>query len=499
MPLKYAIETSEHGLNVLHITFTGHETIEIELTDFFKDLTYAATLYDQINGYVASLPTNSQLHIYEVFYKLYSTEHQVDFEDQGVVEALENRIAHATDLLNYENFKIWLRHRSDTIIFPDNILHDYIYDPDMNTTQEKTYIKSEYTDLIAYIIFIRMLSPLYIDYYNHVKQVTPHYHYKIFMLFARSELYECPEATKLRTYIDVNQKTLIGVTKNENLILTAGLSDDDILDSMMSEVVFSKLLTIDFCNKKCNIISFVFQTIRFKGNFASPDGSVIRSRNVREDASVDDMSMFENYRKTSNIAIGTVMEIQHALSSVDQLLLGLGNPNFNHQLYQEELKNLSKFLEFTIDDLQTYLLGWFLNKIINPRALFYIEYRKLAELILFAKVVLLGEGHTYVATLLSSYKSHDQNLMSVVIRNTVNKQTVEALSPYYHFVQDEGKMSVVEKTISELSKEISNSLWIPIGSPEQLKLVSMMGQHLETPSNLNEIMFNYVQYVNRDN
>jgi len=497
MTLSYQIGTSDHGLNVLNVSFTGHPTIEIGLTDFYKDQTHLATLYDQANAYVAELPITTQEAIFTVFNKLYLTDYQVDFEAQQVVEALENRIAQVSTLLNYENFKVWLRHRSDGIIYPDSLLTDYIYDPDMNTTQEKTYIKSEYTDLIAYITFIRLLSPLYIDYYSHVKQVTPHYHYKIFMLFARSDLYECPEAVKLRTYIGVNQKTLVGTAKTENLILIAGLSDDDLLDSMMAEVIFSKLLTIDFFHKKCNAISFVFQTIRFKGNFAAPDGKTIRSGNGREGSAADDMSMFENYRKTSAIPIGTVTEIQHALSDIDSLLRGLGNPAFDHTAYKHELvHHLPVLLENTVDDLQIYMLGWFLSKIINPRALFYIEYRKTVELLLFAKIVLMSESHPYIAMLLTSLRSNEHNYMSAVLRNTVSKQMSESLTPYYRYTIEEGKASSVERTIAEASKEISNNLWKPVATPDQLRLVKHSAGFLETPPNLNELIFNYVRYVN---
>jgi hypothetical protein len=63
------------------------------------------------------------------------------------------------------------------------------------------------------------------------------------MLFIRSDIYNCPEIDKLKRYIEANQITLIGNTKNEHLIINAGLSDDDILDSLVSEIIFNKLLT----------------------------------------------------------------------------------------------------------------------------------------------------------------------------------------------------------------------------------------------------------------
>lgn len=499
MKLNYKVNVSEYGLNVLKVSHPDVETIDIDMTDFFKDQSHIATLFDSINEYIATLQPETQRRVYDVFYKLYATDYKVDFNQKEVVDKLENRIALVTDLLDYENFKVWMHEHSHRIIFPDNIISDYIYDPDMNTTKEKTYVKREYIDLIALIVFIRMLCPLYIDFYNHIKQVTPHYYYKIFMLFVRSKLYECEETQKLRTYIDVNQKTLIGATKNENLILSAGLSDDDILDSMVSEVVFNKLLTIDFFHKKCNIISFIFQTIKFKGTFASSDGLVIRAKSLEDNPAKDDISYFEDHRKTSVIPIGTVVEIQHALSDPVALAaaLGMQPKDYDFAAYNNEVDNIRVYLDKRMDKAQINLLGWFLSKIINPRALYYIEYRKLVELMLFAKVMLTQEGHFYMAALLSSYKSSEPNFMSVVIRNTISKAAVKSISPYYSFINEEDKPTIVEKTVSEMGKEISNSLWVPMNCEHLARKVSIVDGFLETPGNVNELIFNYVEYVNK--
>lgn len=496
MALRYDTCVSEYGINVLKISYPGCEVIELDLTDIFKDLTHLETLYDPINEYLTTLQDHVQKQIYDVYYKIYINDYKNNFDDPAVLHKLEIKIKQVTELFGYENFKIWTRQQSDRIIYPDNIINDYIHDPDMNTTLEKTYVKREYTDLISLIMFIRALAPLYVDFYNRIKQVTPHYYYKIFMLFVRSDIAECEEVVKLRTYIDVNQQTLIGSTKNENIILFAGLADDDILDSLLSEVVFNKLLTIDFFHKKCNIISFIFQTIKYKGNYAPSNGLTIRGKSVENNPAKDDISYFEDYRKTSNIPIGTVVEIQHSLSDIHFLVQAVGEASFDYKAYDMEMKNIGQYMDFKLDKTQIYLLGWFMNKIINPRALYYIEYRKLVELMLFAKVILMAHGHNYVALVMSAKKTADPGYLSVVIKNSMNKNSVKKLSASYNFTIEDEKQSVVEKTMLEVSKDISNVTWIAMGTPEQLTKVSTIGGYLETPSNLNELILDYVEFVN---
>lgn len=496
MSLRYDTCVSEYGINLLKVSYPNCETIELEVTDIFKGMAYFDTLYDPVNEYVAMLPDASQKEMYDIFYSLYVSDDKNNFDDQVILNKMEVKIKRVVELFNYEEFRIWNRHQSVKMFYPENIIDDYIHDPDGNTMLEKTYVKREYTDLTALVGCIRAVAPLYIDFYNRIKQVTQHYYYKIFMLFVRSELAECDEVEKLRTYIDVNRLTLIGTTKNENLILFAGLADDDILDSLLSEVIFNKLLPIDFINQKSNIVSYIFNTIKYKGNHAPANGQFIRGKSIENNPAKDDISYFEDYRKTSNLPVGTVVELQHALSDVRNLVQAIGETNFDYTLYAYEIENIKRHLTYKLDKTQVFLLGWFMNKIINPRALYYIEYRKLVELMLFAKVILTQHGHHYIAMVMSAKKTENPGYLGVVIKNSMSKESVRKLTKHYDYCIEEDKASTIEKTILEVSKEIANTTWIAQGTPEQLKKVSTAGIYLETPSNINEIVLEFVEFVN---
>lgn len=496
MTLRYRLFKTEFGITTLQVSYTDQPSIELEVGELFKDNTNIDTLFDSINGYVATLPIEIQFEVFNTFLKLYTGDYRTTFSEQETVTKLELKIAKVTELLNYENFKIWINHKSDKLVYPDNILTDYVHDPDMNTTIEKTYVKKDYTDLIALIIFLRMLSPLYIEYHNHIRQNTPHHYFRVFMLLVRSGLHDTKEANKLRTYIDVNQQTLIGANKSENLIIYAGLSDDDVLDLLMSEVIFNKLLTIDFFYKKCNIISFIFQTIKYKGNFNANEGMTIRYKPFEKNPGNSDISYFEDYRKTSDVPIGTVVEIQHSLSSLNQLISDLGRKEFDFNRYNKELNNIKLYLDKPLNNIQIYILGWFLGKIINPRALYYIEPRKLTELMIFTRVNLIADGQYFIAAFLGSQRSTVTNVVNVMIKNTLNKAVLKKLATKYQFSMEDERISTIEKTISEASREITNSLWVPILDESFHPEVNIMNGFLEVPGSINEIMYNFVSYCN---
>ena len=91
--LSYQIGVSEYGLNILQVGYTGQETIELDLTDFYKDQTFLPTLYTQINEYVVTLPDFVQREIYDIFFKVYSNDYKQNYSDITYVKKLENNIA----------------------------------------------------------------------------------------------------------------------------------------------------------------------------------------------------------------------------------------------------------------------------------------------------------------------------------------------------------------------------------------------------------------------
>lgn len=497
--LNYKIGTSEYGFNCLQVSFEGSGIIEINLTDFYKDENFLSTLYEHVDMYVKELTPDTQHEIYAIFHDTFLKEASVSYGDPIVIRELELKIKRLCELLDYPRWNAWFRQFQHLIPIPETVNSTFTYDPDTGTTKEKTYIHSEYIDLIALITFIRILSPVYVEFFNYSKERSSHPYYMLFRLFIDSEIQNCEVIEKLRAYIEANLQTLVGTNKNEHLIISAGLSDDDALDYLIAEVIFNKLLTIDFFRKKCNIVSFIFQTVKYKGSFSGSDSDVIRTKSSRGDSDREDFSYFEDYRKTTSIPVGTVVEIQDSLSDPVALARDLGYFDFDFVQYQKELENVSLLLRQPPDNCQIYLLGWFLSKAVNPRALFHIEKRKIAELFLFAKVALGKTNHSFIGLFLGSVKASDAKHINIIIRNTLNKNLVKNLRRHYTFAmggdESDNKQSLIEKTITELSKEISNSIWIPVGDTSQFKGLITQEGYLEIPSNINDVVCFFVDFV----
>lgn len=493
--LSYHVGPSDSGFNCLWVTMPDVGVVEVNLTDFYKEEHFLSTLYSQADMYVKTLSPEAQLEVYSIIHDTFIKEHSQSYGEHRVVKELEQKVKRLVELFDYERWKIWFRQFKPLLPIPDTVKDTFKYDPDTGTTSEKTYITDEYVDLTGLIVFIRMLSPIYIEFFNYSKQVSSHPFYLLFRLFIDSDLQNCVEVEKLRQYIEANQQTLIGTSKNEHLIIGAGLSDDDALDYLVAEVIFNKLLTIDFFNKKCNIVSFIFQTIKYKGNFVSSESSSIRTISSRGENGREDHSYFEDHRKTSTVAVGTFVEIQESLSDPAYVANILGYPDFDFETYYKELSTVNEILKQPPENIQVYLLGWFLSRAVNPRALFYIEKRKIAELRVFAKVALMNTRHSFIGALICSLKQPDAKYINILIRNSLNKQLMKRLKRHYQFAMEDDKQSTVEKAIMEVGREITNNIWLPTGNPEQYKGITTPEGFLEIPSNINDVVCAYVDFA----
>lgn len=504
--ITFKLDRNEFGLTVLMVTMGDNPSLEFDLTDFITNGKKSRVeesiegLYTHFSDYLQSLPLEIQYQIYNILYGIYIKENKSPESSIEHVQYLEERIAQMVELVDYEGFKLYIFTNCDGIFIPENIQDVFIQDENMNTAEDKTYVKGEYIGLIALLMFIRGLSPMYVNYHAYVKKITSQHAYKLLNLFIRSTLIYTSDYIKLKTYVEETLSANDTDRYEKALVMNSGLSIDDIVDINVGEVIFNKLINIDFYVKKSNIVSFVFQTIKYKGNFTASEGAEIRNKDKSpNDPNKEDISYFEDYRKTSDIAIGTVVEIQHSLSDERALVSSLGLEDFDYDWYYRELALTKYLMDKRPDKVQVYLLGWFLSKIVNPRALYYIENKKLVELMLFAKVVLLSKGHNLIGMLMSSYKTTENNFINVTIKNTINKTLTARLSEFYGFVMGEEEQSVIERTISEISKEISNSVWKPIGTEDQLAMVANADGYLNIPSNLNEVVTDFVEFINKPN
>lgn len=501
MSLRMNPELDSYGMYALKVEMENKEPIEIALDDFYKSDVDVDSLYIEINGYLAYLDVGTQEAIFSLIQEVDEFNQTCNYGDYNNILYLESKVRQFVDLLNLDEWREWHYKTARPIPMPDTVNDTFSHNLDMGITEEKTYVTSDYAGLVYFVAFLRAIGCIYSVYLRYVRRSTKHPHYAILRLFNGSYIDRNDnELAKLKRYIEANFDSLGYTGKKDSFIISSGLSDDDVIDYLAAEIIFNKLLPMDAYTvpKKGvprNFISYAFQTIKYKGKFNNSANSRLRA-SAPDKPGREDYSYFEDYRKTTSIPIGTVVELQHALSDPVNLAVDLGYDNFDFEMYNEELREIKVLIDRPVENVQLYILGWFLSKAINPRALFHLERRKIAELRIFAKVALLATEHSYMGIFLTSYRNYEVNVITPSIYNTINKDIFAKIKDEYKWaIGESGKLSVIEETISETVKSINNVVWMPTGSlGGTVGLITKEG-YLDTVSNINDIVTSYVAYL----
>lgn len=495
----YSVEKTEYQNTVLKLKLQDREL-------FFDTDNIAKVVNDDlfitINKYFSKLDYGTNRTIFDIFDRFHTLKStNVDFSNGAVIAGLEHDITTLVELIDLERFKNWLQWNNNDIIFPLNIKEEFIFDPDLSVTREKTYTKKEYQDLVANILVIRMTVPILTEYYNHIKDTVKYSFYKVFLLLIRSKIYNSEEMEKLRIYIIEIQSSLNlqSTSKMDHYVLLKGLSTDDVNEFILADIIFTKLLFMDFVNNKSNIVSFIFQTIKYKTNFIATDSDAIRSRVLKDDPKKEDLSYFEDYRKTSDVTLGTIVEIQHFLNNSGLIVRELKlEPYFTEAEYNEELNYSFRLSKQRVTKIQIILLGWFLHKYVNPRALFYVENTKIIELLTLANVALWNAGHKFVALLLTANIDDGSNYINSTVKYSFNKSDIAQLKTNYSMAIDDNK-NILESSILEVVKEISAYIWTPNTTLEKRNNHNETNnvKNLNIPNNLISQLCDFISFVNR--
>lgn len=464
---QYQLSEPQSMLRYLNVAYKDEPVLKFNVAQYFKTRTEQDAIFVHINGYLNQLPPDVQDKFYEI---LLEFKNQIKhFGDRNYVSQMQAIIAKVTNLLGYQNFVDWYAANSNCLI-PDTVKPTYTIDQDLNTTREKTYILDEYVRLLGLVEFVRLLTPFLAEYLAYYKQAGTNYYYRIFMLFIKSDIYESEEVDKLRDYLGANQAS--NATSDSELIFDMGLSTDDFLDDIISEIIIGKLMSIDFIGKeKFNAITYVFRTLRNKGQRYGANS--IRSTSARRNSRDEDYSYFEEQRKTSDITHQNIVELQYALSDHSGIIASIGMDRINESFYRRELKLAMEFanrgdLTLYITKQHMILLGWCLTKYINPRALYYVGHTTIIELLVLFKVIAVTKGYPYIGLFLNAYIDIESDYVLPSTNASIDRESSIELAKHYTYISEGDRSSIIDKTITELSKKINGDLYIPLNTDDRL-------------------------------
>jgi len=464
--------------HLLKITYGG-EVLDVSVLSLVPKNMTGDPYEPIVNNYLSTLSDTDQRRLFNIYKEVaIASESIYSAISRDYYVMLEDALDEVVNIINLDRIYIYLDRYQHLIAYPDDIPEVFEPDPDMTITEDKTYLKKDYKELVGLLILLRCCVPVFVYYYTNIKPTTKQssstrqFIFATFSLFTKSSLFESGVYLKLVTYVKAIQETFNtgSDSKFDQFVINEGLSKDDVITSIVAEILLNKLLFIDVSDPKNKIISFIYQTINVKTKSMASRGSMIKGKKETSNKNIEDKSYFEDYRKSSDISMGTVAEIQYACGQFDKIIMTLNvGSYFDIRAYEEQMTYSRDLIYAPIFNIQIHLLGWFLSKYIDPRALFYIDKNRLIELLTLTHVVTWNMGHKFVSLLLvSSINEEDTNLF-MSTRKTISKSIKEKLyTKYSYLVDEQGDIGPIEKAIETICDDITSRQWIPYTNVEKL-------------------------------
>lgn len=451
-------------------------------------------LFKHINEYWASLSDADQDAIFNIYERIAAAFEATDFD--FVASDLDAQLTQlVAELFKYHTLdavKMYVQLRSDILIPGPSVLPvEYIHGTlqnDKNHSREKTYIRDDYVDLVAMIIQLRIMIPIWSMYILRTRKIygTSFKEYYAFGLLQHSCFMNEAPVRKLYQYICAilpaggsNLDLLAGVSQDEYPVLNLsllcvrklsfsdirGLDPTPILIRHISRHIMEKANTID---------SNTDRSIRDKDDVSS-------SNNLSEEQQV---SKLEQYKLKEEYARGDIQYYLHCVRDSLTVARKIA-PDVPEELVKDSLNSVPALLAQTATDQQTRLLQWLIDPVVPAESVMFFNATDRANCLCAVSAAYWHLGHHLVAALCTAVPVVN-NYSEVVITTSDTKgriapETLARLESLFAYLKKpksakapRGEIEAIDSIITDFT----SVTWKLTITDEQMKVI-----HPAYPSN----------------
>lgn len=509
--MRMTIIPSEGNQNTAAILTHGDLSIEWHIQRVKKitaradaqsegDQTLADELCHHINGFWAYMPVEKQAQIFDCYREIYSIMERV-YIPGFLIKELRPVV---TRLLNHHQLSDalqWLAFFGNYQM-PPNIEEQFVtnepkainandqsdqpeYLKQMGAAaksnedlaaslkpkfQEKTYIVPEYRELIAMVLVLRTMIPVWGEFIRRTEKETGNHHntYYAYGLITDSDLSKSSAANKLRIYTERNIRA-DQITMAAQMV---GLGEEIYPEWLFASTLVKRVCVGDISWRQqgshlvANIFHFISQQYR-QADGLSFGMSVREKRFEGPDRNLEhSASRLESYRLMEDIPIGDIAVVEKYLSNYQAVAKQL-YANIDLELL-ELFRSTSHVLNSEpISAPQMEILQWVMAPVVSPRALLRTIKHTVIGVLPIAQTVLWQEGHRDLAILLSATVSNTERLggnnyhMDSVSQEKLDK--IEFHYPYDRVITTKQKtkpINSVMATVGKLAREFDLNPWL---------------------------------------
>lgn len=467
------MEINGYKMEVRH----GGETIYFTFSVFNKNNFGSNNeIFKHINAFWKEQPPAFQKAVFDIYKEI-----DESFTDIMVKNSLGDRIKDAVkrlyELHPFETMKEWLQRKSGLVI-PATFDEHYQEDIDRNTTEDKTYLRGDYQELMTLALTFRPMVPIWARFtkYNRQKAGVLK-EVQSFQLLERTNIGSLRPTEKLLRYIKAN-------LKKENTTLPVNfISDDDLPYWTMTVICVRKLCIgeLKSSDPKANLVTLIHNFISAQSGYADGDFMNAIHTKTTEDFGGEEnkISTMECFRINMDISVAESEEIPFSVENID-LVTNKVCIDLPIALRDHCINTAMVLKEHPIFRPQKALAAWVLKNAIFHEGIEHLSPEVRARCLGLVQAVLWHRGYKYLALLATAVgvvsDEHRPNINPTKERVTQDLQK-ELRSVYPHVrVVTHRKTEIKEECritndIEQIVEDLFKFLWQPTADLGMIKEV----------------------------
>lgn len=366
----------------------------------FKKQNGSPDIFKEINLLLASnyINTNELFQYYVQARELFDRT-----KEQNLFYHLEKICTNIANIITVEKVQEWITFYSD-IRIPDSFDQEYTESNQVQKTPDRTYIASEYKQLLAMSIVLRLLVPIWGEYIYNVRdnKGTDFKDSFAVKLIRTSKLCESAPWDKLDRYV----RATIGNECFNREAIQKSVSSEEFPEWIMSFVVVRRLCVgpIHTSEAKANLITFIHKYIitRMKGEDTS-ETNRIRDKKIDSQSSqhAEKSSTLDQYKLKHRIPSGDVVEVQESVRDVYKTAFHL-DPEIDPIMLEKALHTTKSMINSRILTSQFSIVKWVMKPILSSNGIEFLEKNQLLDMFAIAQTYLWKNDHKLFALLVTS-------------------------------------------------------------------------------------------------
>lgn len=492
-----AYVTVNHGNESLRFT------ISVFGRDSFRDDEDPGfDVFTEINAFWAQLDLVRQEQIFSVYRRI-NQEFDTIFGRENKFDHIRALIKELIDLHDHNALYEWLMIKSNIIIPDEAFKQEYVHSFDHNTSREKTYTRSDYTQLVTLSVLLRTLVPVWGEYISNTRQETGTLYKELsaFHLLESSYIVHLPSVSKLNIYI----KSLVGQDCFDPRSILNGISSEDYPTWLMARV-FMRRLCVGIVNGRnprknlcASIYKYVIQQVNSSESSFSDNVKDKGGNGVEEGG--EKVSVLERYKLVTTQDVGSLVEIEYVIRDAMRNASKLSSEITADEV-NSSLRTSNQLLSAPPPtEAQSTMLQWVFKPLASPDGIMYIPKHQVIQCLGVAEAILWKRGHKFLAVLITA--SVIQSDIGYINKNTpiaIPQALVEEMEKLYPFHRPVSSRSRTVKqvplmvnTISEMTDLISRYSWRATCSDEKLmELFGNTNRRLQIPSDIKILLANCI-------